>query len=344
MIHQLPDATLKSGETMQLYRIEAPDDDWGPRLVEWMYIRTPAYTNLSWHHNCAAILEGRYAAVSHDVFFAGLLDGQIVGTSWYGAPKDTMDVATYGRILTHEQQRRKGIAAVLCALPVDEFREVGGEAMYLGTGRTNPARFIYEGLGFEHYNYIENAGTIMRLVFSGDAEAFEADYYAPGQPTGIRPLHAGDLARAEVLYNLPLWACKDYRLGVFYNTPFEGQFFDILALREQRSDPCLALVTGDEHLVGMAHTAPAPGSQMGQTHVREVEFLVHPNYLTEARGLLASVVAASPAELLVAYCAEADKDKLKALEWSGFKPAGRLHGAARSDTEQTDIIIYEMLR
>ena len=343
MIQQLPDATLKSGETMQLYRIEAPDDDWGPRLVEWMYVRTPAYTNLSWHHNCAAILEGRYADVSHDVFFAGLLDGQIVGTSWYGAPIDTMDVATYGRILTHEQQRRKGIAAVLCALPVEDFRAAGGRAVYLGTGRTNPARLIYESLGFQHYNYIEDAGTIMRLIFSGDAEAFEAGYYAPELPTRVRPLHGGDLPRVEVLFNLPLWACKSYGLGVFYNTPFEGQFFDILAVAES-PEPCLCLTAGDERLVGLAYIAPAPGSQAGQTHVRQVEFLVHPNYTGQARDLLASLIDASLAQLLLAYCAEADRDKLRLLEWSGFKPAGRLHGAARSDTEQTDIIIYEMLR
>lgn len=343
MVHQLPDATLKSGETMQVCRIEAPDADWGPRLVEWMYIRTPAYTNLTWHHNCAAILEGRYADVSHDVFFAGLLDGEIVGTSWYGAPKDTMDVATYGRILTHQQQRRKGIAAVLCALPVEEFREAGGAAMYLGTGRTNPARFIYEALGFEHYNYVEGGGTIMRLVFSGAAEVFEAEYYAPGAATRIRPLHAGDLARAEVLYNLPLSACKDYRLGVFYNTPFEGQFFDILALAE-RPEPSLCLTAGDERLVGLAYTAPAPGSQVGQTHVREVEFLVHPNYAGQAPDLLASLIEASSAEVLIACCAEADADKVRALEGTGFKPAGRLHDAARSETRQTDIIIYEMPR
>ncbi len=342
MVESLPDARLKEGSTMQVTRIVAPDEQWAERLVHFMYLRRSDYTNCNWHHNCVRVLAGEHQDVSHDVFFAGLLDGDIVGTSWYGAPKDTLDVATYGRIITHEDHRRKGIATVLCALPVDEFRGLGGRAIYLGTGRTNPARFIYERLGFQHYNYIQDAATIMRLIFSGDAQAFENDYYRPGCQTALRPIHAGDLARAELLFNLPLWAVKDSSLGIIYNTPFEGAFFDILTHIKQPTESGIALVTQpDERMMGMAYTAAAPGAQTGQTHVRYLEFLVHPNYTERGPDLLAATERGSGAELFIARIAAADRDKLAIIEEAGYHQVGRLDKAARSHDAETDILIYQ---
>ena len=342
MVENLPDARLKDDSTMQVRRIVAPDEQWAERLVQFMYLRRSDYTNCNWHHNCVRVLAGEYQDVSQDVFFAGLLDDDIVGTSWYGTPRDTLDVATYGRIITHEDHRRKGIATVLCALPVDEFKGLGGRAMYLGTGRTNPARFIYERLGFEHYNYVEDAGTIMRLIFSGDPQAFEDDYYRTGCETALRPIHAGDLARAELLFNLPLWAVKDSSLGIIYNTPFEGAFFDILSHIEKPTESGFALVTPpDERMMGMAYTAAAPGAEAGQTHVRYLEFLVHPNYSGRGAELLTTTEQSSSAEVFIARVAAADRDKLAVIEEAGYRQVGRLERAARSQHAETDILIYQ---
>jgi len=344
LIEDLPEVQLKSGETMQVRRVVPPDDEWGDALLHFMYVRRSDYTNCNWHHNCVRVLAGDYADVSHDVFFAGLLDGEIVGTSWYGAPRDTLDVATYGRIITREDHRRKGIASALCALPVEEFKSLGGKAMYLGTGRTNPARFIYENLGFEHYNYIEDAGTIMRRIFSGDAEELEAEYCRSGCGTGIRPLHGGDLARVEVLFNLPLWAVKDSSQGIVYNTPFEGQFFDILTHVEKPRECGMALVTEDaERMMGMAYTAKAPGWQVGQTHVRYMEFLVHPNYAEHGAKLLLRVEEGSEAEIFVARVAQADEDKVAITEQAGYQQVGRLPKAVRSEQAESDILIYQKM-
>jgi len=344
LVEDLPEAQLKSGETMQIRRVLAPDEEWGEALLHFLYVRRPDHTNSNWHHNCIRVLAGDYAEVSHDVFFAGLLAGEIVGTSWYGAPKDTLDVATYGRIITREDHRRKGIAAALCALPVEEFRSLGGQAVYLGTGRTNPARFIYEKLGFEHYNYVEEAGTIMRLVFSGEPEKFEAEYYRPGCETYLRPLHGGDLPRVEVLYNLPLWAVKDSSQGIIYSVPCEGQFFDILTQVEKPGEGGMVLVTEPgERLMGMAYTAKAPGWQAGQTHLRYLEFLVHPNYTEHGRELVLGVEKRSAAEVFVARVAQTDEDKIAIVEQAGYRQVGRLAKAVRSEQAASDLLLYQKM-
>lgn len=342
MVEELPAVELKSGEIMQVSLVTAPDEQWGPRLVHFMYLRNPEYTNINWHHNCARVLRGDYRQVSHDVFFVGLLDDDIVGTAWYGAPGDTLDVATFGRVITRENERRKGIAAVLCKLAVEHFRRLGGRAMYLGTGRTNPARFIYETLGFEHYNYIEDEGTIMRLVLSGDAAGFEAEYYQCGAEVCIRPLHAGDLARVEMLYNLPLWACKDSSLGIMCTTPFEGEFYDILAHIEQPGEAGLALVTDDrKRLMGMAYTSAAPGHQSGRRHMRHIEFLVHPNYTRHGSELVKQAEERAQADNFIAHVAASDADKLTIIEQAGYRQVGRLARAIKSDHAETDMLIFQ---
>ncbi|MEI6503761.1 MAG: GNAT family N-acetyltransferase, partial [Armatimonadota bacterium] len=208
MPQHLPAATLKTGETMEMMRVEAPSSDWGKRLVEFMYVRHSEYTNCAWHRNCVQIMAGDFAETSYDVFLAGLIGGEIVGTCSYAAPRDTMDLATFGRVVTAVPQRRKGISAALCAAAVEDFRALGGWAMHLGTERTNPARLIYEALGFRHHNFIEGRGTIMRLVLRGAYDDLESEYFEPEQPVHVRSLNWGDLARAELLYNLPHWFLK----------------------------------------------------------------------------------------------------------------------------------------
>ena len=342
MVEEFFACELKTGETMQVLQVTAPDEQWAERLVHFMYLRTPEYTNINWHHNCVAVFRGDYEQVSHDVFFVGLLENDIVGTTWYGAPRDTLDVATFGRVVTREDQRRKGIAVVLCRTAVEHFRRLGGMAMYLGTERTNPARLIYEALGFEHYNYIENASTIIRLVFSGDSAGFDAEYYRPGAKVSVRQLHAGDLPRVEMLYNLPLWACKDSSLGIMYNTPFEGEFYDVLSHVEQPAEVGLALGTTDkQRLMGMAYTAAAPGYQLGQRHLRYVEFLVHPHYTAHGGELLRQLEDAAPAESFIARVAERDADKLSVIEQAGYRPVGRLARALRSDDAASDLLIFQ---
>lgn len=332
--------TLKTGEDMEVVRLAAPCGDWGQRLLDYMYVRHPEYTNCNWHLNCKRVLGGDFSALSHDVFYAGLLDGEIVGTAWYAAPRDTMDVATFGRVITTREHRRKGISSVLCEAAVEDFRELGGWCMHLGTGLTNPARFIYEKLGFVHYNFVEGGGTIMRNVLRGEPDRFEEEYFEPGWTTSLRDLNWGDLARAEVLYNLPRWFVKDTTLGVYANTPFEGQFFDLMTGLEQRRARGKALVTEQGRMVGLAYPASTGAGAGAQDHLRVIEFLVHPWYAESAPELITSCARECAGLRLLAYASAIDVTRCEVLEEAGFEREAALADCLQDDESEFDLYVY----
>jgi GNAT superfamily N-acetyltransferase len=344
MPEQIAAATLKTGETLEVMRVPAPCGEWAERIVNFMYVRHIEYANCSWHRNAIRVAAGEFADESDDVFLVGLLDGEIVGTCWYGAPAGTLDLATFGRVVTLAAHRRKGISRVLCAATVDDFRARGGWAMHLGTGRTNPARFIYENLGFRHYNFIENEGTIMRLVLRGEYDTFEDEYFAGGKSVTVRPLHWGDLARAEVLYNLPHWFLKDTTCGIFANTPFEGQFYDIMAEVGDRGEPGMVLETGEKRMAGMAYTAHTKAGADAQEHIRVLEFLVHPNYMEKAPQLIAAVASDGLAMKLLAYSSALDVSRCEALEEAGFTREATLEDCLQDAKSVFDMYVYSMTR
>lgn len=344
MPEQIAAATLKTGETLEVMRVPAPCGEWAERIVNFMYVRHIEYANCSWHRNAIRVAAGEFADESDDVFFVGLLNGQIVGTCWYGAPADTLDLATFGRVVTLAEHRRKGISRVLCAATVDDFRARGGWAMHLGTGRTNPARFIYEELGFRHYNFIEHQGTIMRLVLHSDYDIFEDEYFAAEQPVALRPLNWGDLARSELLYNLPHWFLKDTTCGVFANTPFEGQFYEIMAEVGDRGEPGMVLETSDKRMAGMAYTARTTAGANAQEHVRVLEFLVHPNYAEQAPQLITAVASDSLAQKLLAYSSAVDVSRCEALEEAGFTKEATLADRLQDVDSVFDMYVYSMGR
>lgn len=331
--------TLRSGENMRIERIEAPCEEWGQRIVEFMYVRHPEYTNCNWHHNCRRVVAGDFADVSFDVFFVGLIGDAIVGTTWYGAPLDTGDVATFGRVITAVEHRRKGISTILCQAALDDFTRLGGWAMHLGTSLSYHAYQIYEAIGFRHCNSVAGNGTIMRAVVEGEYEGFEAKYFAPGRPVSQRALNWGDLARVEALVNLPHWFLKDHTQHILGHAPFEGQFFDLMTTVEQ-GEVGLGLTTDDARLMGLAYTARTGAGGHAQDHVRVLEFLVHPSYAEAGAELLISAAVHAPASRLLCYASALDIQKCETLEEAGFEREAVLPGVLQDDTSEFDLYIY----
>ncbi len=329
---------LKNGQAMTVQRLEAPCGDWGDRLVEFMYLRHPEYTNCSWHHNCRRIVAGEFVEVSRDVFFVGLIGDEIAGTAWYGTAADHSEVGTFGRVITVAHHRRKGVSTVLCQRALDDFGARGGHVMHLGTSLNNPAHRVYESIGYRHYNWIEGNGTVMRAVLRGAYEDFESGYFAAGRAVSLRPLHWGDLARVELLVNLPHWFLKDYTRRVLGHMPFEGQFFDLMdGLKAEAGQ---ALVTDQRRLVGLAYAAPTGAGGHAQDHVRVIEFLAHPNYAEEGARLVSAVVAATKAPRLLSYASALDVQKCETLEEAGFEREAVLAGVLQDETSEFDMYVY----
>jgi len=336
--------TLASGRPLEIVRVEAPCGVWAEPLVDFMYVQQPQYANCSWHRQAERVVAGEFAGVSLDVFFLGRVEGKVAGSCWYATPRDTCDVATFGRVITAEGQRRQGISRALCQAALADFAILEGVCLHLATGLSYHARRLYEELGFEHVNFIPEQGTIMRLVLRGESANFVQEYLAPDHATRIRPLHWGDLARAEVLLNLPLSFVKDTTTGVYANTPYEGQFLDMMTACEALGQSAAALVTDQERLVGLAYCAPTGAGAEVQEHVRVLEFIVHPAYAAQAPELIGAAASGQEVGLLMATSCARDELRSAALQAAGFVREAVLEGALQDERGEFDLYTYTLRR
>ena len=74
-------------------------------------------------------------------------NGALASTCGVTRPLEISDIGGFGEVATDPSFRRKGLATKLSSLAVDDFRNDGGEALFLGTGNPEAAR-IYHRLGW----------------------------------------------------------------------------------------------------------------------------------------------------------------------------------------------------
>ena len=200
--------TLKSGETMEVYNIVAPAGDYGLDLVDFIHGRGPFPADIPWHRYCQRAWEGAFADEVLVCWQVGELDGTVIGLVGYSTPLATLDVCTWGHVVTQLERRGKDIATVLTRHSIADFKARGGQAIYLDTGRHSAAHRVYEKNGFRDYQ-IGSTGVIMRLeTVAGFAER----YFATTDQLRLDALHIADMPRLETLINQPHWGVKSYSI------------------------------------------------------------------------------------------------------------------------------------
>jgi len=83
-----------------------------------------------------------------------------------------------------------------------------------------------------------------------------------------------------------------------------------------------------------------------QSHVKTVDFLVHPNYFSEAAELLKALVeklSDGKAGKLQAYAAATDRSRVKILRPCGFKREATIQDQLRIGSRKIDLEIYSSI-
>jgi len=88
-----------------------------------------------------------------------------------------------GEVATVPAFRSRGIAAQLCELARDEFAQLGGGALFLGTGNPAAAR-VYHRLGFRK---LASAAVMAQINADESPEDFLAGYFATGESIVVHP-------------------------------------------------------------------------------------------------------------------------------------------------------------
>jgi GNAT superfamily N-acetyltransferase len=306
------------------------------------FLRTPELS--ATRHESRKRLFGGLRGQSLDYFFAGELGEKIVGTCWYCTPATCKEIAYMGELFTNKKQRNKGVATSLLEVTMDFFRKEGRRAFYVTNLCPRAPHAIYSKLGFQAYGYGQQAyGGLIRLVVDGRSEDFDRDYYRYDPKTTIRTVNWGDLPHFIALLNYPHeWIVRAYNFGLIGPVVFDelGRAFMVFMKTLKADNICLVLEDGNRRVVGTAYSSSPPAGS--QSHVKIVDFLVHPNYYAEAPRLLKMLIeelSHHEAEKLQAYAAATDNSKVKILRLCEFKKEATMRNQLRIGSK-IDLEIY----
>lgn len=140
---------LKSGETVAASCIHAPDTSWAPRIEAMLGHKGDPWT---WQNS-----ELLRQPTGLDARFFILHRGEQPFANIMVV--DHGGVGLLGHVWTSPADRGSGASSALMELALDDFRDRGGAALYLGTDYDGPAWHYYRRRGFEPL--LPDSGTML---------------------------------------------------------------------------------------------------------------------------------------------------------------------------------------
>ena len=249
-------------------------------------------------------------------------EGRLAGTCGMTMSRQVPGLGGYGEVATDPALRRSGIASALCAQSVDDFRDCGGEALFLGTENPGAAR-IYHRLGWRKLA----GANVMANITSGDSpEVFLVDYFRSLGPAEVRP--ASPEIRIPIIPLLVLphdWQVLDANAAMF-------------STRYATQNSCMGIYRryGDVEADGRGAwfvAVTADGKAAGVSTARmddsggcRVDGFAHKSRMDAWADLMNAAIGwaeAAGASTVTADVAVEDEEKRALFEGLGFSPAGR---------------------
>ncbi len=224
-------------------------------------------------------------------------------------------------VATAPAYRGAGIATKLCTSAVEDFRDLDGQAVFLGTG-DGPAARIYRRLGWRK---LANANVMANITADESPEEFLADQFRTRAPVKI-----GIATPSERIPMIPLlvtahdWFVLDTNVSM-YSTRYSVQrscmslYRRYDAIRNNDKGEWFSAVAADGRVVGLssARLDEQGGCRVdGFSHARFSDTWPE---LLNAASAWAEFRSASP---VWADIPIEDEEKRKAFESLGFRPAG----------------------
>jgi len=315
----LSEATLRSGETVEIGLILSPDADHAEEIKPFLGHKGG---NWNWHvaRAVAEDLDGLQTR-----FYVAKLDGKIIANVM---TLESAHCGILGHVFTDPDQRRKGAISCVFDALMPDFDARGG-VMVLGTGFESHAYWIYHGRGFRS---ITGDSGFMRYATEDD---YEDKLFAPADATA-RPVLWRDWPRIAVMSaRSEGWWLRSVWLGHQGRTNFEGPFLELKRPVENGKAHCAVLDTEADVLAGYATLTPDPRWK-GSTWLLDLD--VHPNFEDQAAKLVEALPM--PDAKVQCHVDAAAVTKAAALEAQGFTVEATLKNQVRRDGEALDVMVY----
>ena len=322
MYTKLAQETLKTGETMEVGLVLAPDDDYGQQIRPLL-----GHKEEDWQYHIDQALTGKIEGLETR-FYLGLLNGQAVCnimTTEYGR------TAILGHVYTVPEQRRKGACNRVMTYQMEDFRQRGGGLMYLGTGFDTPPYWIYHGFGFR--SVFEGSG-FMRYEHP---EGFEEGKLFQPAETYVKDLEWRDWPRTNtVTARHDVGYLRSLSLGIFGPSNFEGTFVPYYRrLQQGRGGQAKLLETEHGAIVAMATLAP---DSRWRGAVSLLDVFAHPSFLKDIPKLLSALEW--PDRKVQCYVSVDARHKADLLRAEGFEHEATLSGQLSSNGRPLDVLVF----
>ena len=267
------------------------------------------------------VLLGEEGPYNHDTVYLTRRGGRLAGTCLLTVSKGVPSLGAFGEVATAPADRGSGTATELCGQAVEDFRDGGGQALFLGTGNPDAAR-IYHRLGWRKL-----AGAkVMALVTDGDSpEGFLVDYFRQRGPTTVTETtpHAR-VPMIPLMVTPHDWQVLDANAAKF-STRYvvqhrcAGLYGSYAELTADGRGTWLCAQTGDGRVVGMAT------ARLDDSGRCRVDGFAHRSHMDSWEELIESAMSwgvTAGASRLEARLSIEDEEKRALFEKLGFRPAG----------------------
>lgn len=304
MYTELGRVTLKSGQRATVARVTAPDSEWGERIIPFLGHKE---TITRWQVRETVV--GDIGDLESYYYLAHLGD-EVISTI---ATWEYLGAGILGHVFTAPQHRQKGACKAIMRLQMEDFRQRGAKALFLGTGFDTVPYYIYQSFGFE--SVLPGSG-FMHYYVQSEAE-FEAGHYARGAGT-IRDVGWHDWAGLTTLCGASRGPhLRLFSASIIGRRNFEGGFIRFYhGLRNEEGRRAKVLeAKGTKAVVGVISLSP--DERFGKA-VDLLDLFVHPDFTGDSAKLLAAIELPKNRKVQ-AYVGADDPARRTALEAAGFK-------------------------
>ena len=267
-------------------------------------------------------LSNRVRTEDRKLLYVATVDGEIAGTSMIWVSRRDPKLCEFGLPATAPRFRRRGIGQALFDRSVEDFRAMGGEAIFLGTNQV-PAERVYRRAG-----YSKLVGAIAQVkILSGDSpEAYFVDYFRGLGPATVHPGDPSDRTPSVPLVHSPHdWQVMDCNAPAlskryFTHRSFAGQCGRFIDMLDSPGSTFFAARAGDRHKVVGLSTA-----RMLDDGVCSVDAFTHRYYQDSWHELIEAAMEwgrKRGATRLQTTLSVEDYAKRDLFEGLGFSPAG----------------------
>jgi len=311
MREELTEARLKTGETLKVMVVEAPDDEHAGTVLN-LLSHKGELRQWQFEEDFAGRAEGLRSR-----YYLGFLEGRAVAniSVWESGAAGNL-----GHVHTLEAHRRKGICKAVMGAQMEDFRARNGQVMVLGTGYDSAPYHIYHSFGFR--SMVPGSGA---MIYLRDPAFYEM-YFAPG------PVECGDAAWRDLASVCALMALpggdwlRSRGVGKFGPNCYEAAYIQDIrgAYQGERQVRVARLAAG----AAVAYAVLRPGGDWGG-QVGMLDLFVHPGYVSCLDELLGGLDW--PPGPVHCYL-DADSPARDELPGVGFGEVARLPAVLRRST------------